>query len=360
MTPTILGSMQNAVKGDLAALGGDGLRFNWLPCSDRNDFVGFNSSGQLGFTACSWKNPAFTTQTGGTIPSNYNDSTLFFRALVTNNTTTTLSLQFEMIWNVECIMLAASDQSYPGKVVSGSAAAVTSVVQNLESDGAKIIGSQLEVPGMSEKMGRSGVPDGTANPVALVEAVTGALTGGEDGMVGKLVKGGFDFLSGLTMNQHKTAVWSGYPELSPVFKSVHLNHAVHARGARRVPWILAGEQEPTMPEWLDWFEKERRYVDAARKQDKLGLSFLTAYREFLDEDRKQNSPEHSIAEVSGDGGWQTTVLRAPTSTPADFSGDHATVGPSGGARAFKPAGDGAKARSVTFSETAAGLGDKRA
>jgi len=232
-------------------------------------------------------------------------------------------------------------------------------VQNLESDGPKIIGSQLEVPGMSQKMERGGVPDGTSNPVAVVESVTGALTGGSDNMVGKIVKGGFDFLSGLTMNQHKTAVWAGYPELSPVFKSVHLNQRIHHNGPRRVPWILAGERELSMPEWLDWFEQERHLVDAARKKDKLGLAFLTSYREFLDDERKQNSPEHSIAEISGDGGWQTTVLRPPTQTPADFSGDHATVGASGGARVIKPGGDGVKTRSVTFSETAPGSGDKR-
>jgi hypothetical protein len=335
VTPTILGSAQQVLRGDAAALGGDGLRFNWLPLTDRNDLVPYNSNGQLGFTALCWRAPGFVTNTAGTIPSSIQDAALFFRALVTNNTTTAIDLDFEIIWNVEAIVLAASDQSYPGKVLSGSSSSVTNAIIDLEGAGSKTISAQVSLPGMVQEMSRGGAPSGTTTPQPLFQsalekagASAGKWLGGTQ--IGKTINGAFDMISGLFNAQHKVAVFAGYPELSPVWRSHRRNMSVHKR--MRSSWVIDDEHQRTMEEFLEFILHERKLVDMARKLS--GCTHVSNYEEVLDYYASREAPQpewvtqqpeddrksFSVGEEEGPDGYmhtavKTRMMAARTQTP---------------------------------------------
>lgn len=315
VTPAILNSAQQVLKGDLAALGGDGLRFNWLPLTDRSDFIGLNSTGRFGFTAQSWRAPTYTTNIAGTMPSNIEDAALFLRFLSTNTATTTVSLQYEIVWNVEAIMLAASDMTYPGKVIAGSASAVTNVVVEMEAAGTKVIGEQVSVPGAegTAPPERGGAPHGTTKPVSITEAVTNTLTselsGG--GQLGKLVGMGMDLVSGLALSKHKVAVYAGYPECSPVWRAAHAHYYFGCRPQKRpLSFTDLPEADLPMTDWLEWFNAEIRVVDEVRQRFKGALvgnyhshhPSATPARKLQDTEQKAvGGAEDSKSDATGDG-----------------------------------------------------------
>lgn len=320
VSASILNSAQQVLKGDLAALGGDGLRFNWLPLTDRSDFIGLNALGQLGFTAQSWRAPAWVTQSAGTIGSKFEDSALFMRFLTTTAATTGISLQYEIVWNVEAVMLAASDMSYPGRVVVGSPSAVTNVAVDLEAAGSKPISTQVAVPGAEQNAPpeRGGAPHGTTAPTPITDMLTHTLaqevSGG--GMVGKVMNAGFDLLAGLALAEHKVACYAGYPELSPAWRAHGNNHEI-GRGPRRRVWATSGLPEAayTMDEWLRWFMAEKTIVDQVRAQ--LGVSCIGNYHEHHP---AATRPENRVVIVSTRGRRGGTSLTVATQAAAEEGG----------------------------------------
>lgn len=254
VTAASLGSMTQTFKGDLAALGGDGLRFSWFPATDRQSVIFIGASAVPTITGMAWRGPLYMTS-----PTNasLSDSSLIFRAVNMNSATTALSLQFEIIWNVEMIPLVGSEQTFPGKVVMGSSSMVSNEVARMEAEGPKTIGEQVAVPGVNTPMERGGVPSGTGKPNAITSAI---------GAVGKVAKGAmelagwelpslFDFLAPEVAHRHKAAVYSGRPDLSPLYHDAGFvdNHLVHNSRVVRRPFSVDSTGTMSDDEWQRWF-----------------------------------------------------------------------------------------------------------
>lgn len=268
-TATTLNSMIQTVKGDCAAIGGAGLTFCWAPGTDRNSVVPYTAQGTFGFTALSWRAPAFVQNgyTGNT--SACTDSVLVFRASTPTAATTSLSLQYEVIWNVEFIPLVASESSVPGKCVVGSESMVTSEVVRIENEGAKPIASQLEVPGadISKPMERGGAPAGTADPTPvtsnpLPDETKGKeskglfddiLNFGKDTLQKGLIGTGIDLITGSTFMKHRIAVYLNRLDLSPIVQDNETNFRRHCRRPTRLPWSVPAEHDQPLDEWFSWF-----------------------------------------------------------------------------------------------------------
>lgn len=313
ITPAILGSMTQTVKGDAAALGGDGLRFNWLPTTDRESLVPY-SPGTLGLTGNTWKSPAYTTNTSGVLNSAMADSVLFFRAVTNANATTALSLQYEIVWNVEFIPLAATEVSYPGKIVIGSESASVAAAESLEAAGSKSIGLMLQLPGMSEKMERGGVPQGTASPTPVTAGGGGVL--GKVEQIGKMAMGAFDFASGLGLIKHRYACYANRLDLSPYSWVEKSHHNAVVRKVPKRPFIHSLAHELPLENWLHWFvaqyaldprDPRRTHPDGARVVWPSGTSGLVP-----DEgDERSTDSTYIVAghasRLAGDGGYGARV-----------------------------------------------------
>lgn len=275
ITSGTLASAQQVLQGDAAALGGKGMFFNWLPLTDRSDLIPFSATTSLGYTACAWRAPAYTTSANSFIT----DSALLFRATITNNATTSMQLGFEIVWNVETIMFATTDQSFPGKVVAGSASAITTVAAAIENGGAKIIDEQVELPGYAGNSGaeRGGVPAGTSKPQSVVESVVHSLADvATDKMIGSIGKG-VDLLASLALAKHKVAAFAGYPELSPAWRATDYNTRNPRPNMRKLDVSRLPESQLPMPQWLTWFEQERKLVDEARAHRPGGKHYCPEY-----------------------------------------------------------------------------------
>ncbi len=248
------------VQGDLAALGGEGLKFTWLPATSRSSAVFDTSSSNIGCSGLGWRSPAAVATNNLKI----SESALLFRAFTTDNANVGMALNYEIIWNVEFIPLSASEQTFPGMIVKGSAGAVSQPLTDALTK-EKPVMEQVKVPtadtiaapvGATEvksdriatepKRGEAGPLASAANFVkdfgTNLLKPKGDLFGSAANMVEDMLGGIFD------LECHRMAVKLGVPDLSPLCKhAFNLMQRMHSDGGphpgHKYPMVVSNTSE---------------------------------------------------------------------------------------------------------------------